>query len=165
MAADAVAASTSAAATAKTIRLVVMTPPLSGRDQLGVRPDDHGVGDGDDLVHRQVCARGMPADRLRAGRLVDADGADGAAAFLEDVAPNPAHLIGHFLVADLPRALGGFAELLGRPPAASAQDHVGVHGRLLPLVSPDARPRVRVGESGKRPIFGAAAPYVPGEAA
>jgi hypothetical protein len=42
------------------------------RRDLRVGSDDNGVGDGDDLVDRQLCARGVLTDGLRAARLIDA---------------------------------------------------------------------------------------------
>ena len=56
-------------------------------------------------------ARGVVPDRLRARRLVDADGADRAAVLLEDVGTDPADVVRHLLVAYLARAPG-------RPPGA-----------------------------------------------
>ena len=48
----------------------------------------------------QVGELGVLADRLRARRLVDADGADRAAALVEHVAADPADVVRHLLVAD-----------------------------------------------------------------
>ena len=92
----------------------------------GVGAHDHGVGDGDDLVDRQTGALGMRPDRLRARRLVDADGAEAAVALAQHVAADPADVVGR------PVALGGRAggrllEVARGAPAVAAQDHVGLH--------------------------------------
>src|SRR5438445_3228351 len=65
--------------------------------------------------------------RLRAARLIDADRPYRAAALLQDIAANPANVIRHFLVAYLCGACGRCLQVLRRPPAAPAKDHVGVH--------------------------------------
>jgi hypothetical protein len=52
-------------------------------ETLRIGPDDHGIGHRNDLVHRQLGDLGVLFDRLRAGRLVDADGANGATVLLE----------------------------------------------------------------------------------
>src|SRR3954451_1879000 len=103
----------------------------SGVGRLRVGTDDHGVGHGDDLVDGKVGELRVLANRLGARRLVDADGADRAGALLEDVAADPLDVVGHVVVGDLLRARGGLAELLGRAPAAAAQDHIEVHAVLL----------------------------------
>src|SRR5918992_3020310 len=100
--------------------------PLLGGGALRIGPDDHGVGDRDYLVDRQPGQITVLADRLLAGRLVDADRADRAAVFIEDVAANPAHVVGH-LLAGPGRALGRLLQLLWRLPAAPPEDRVCVH--------------------------------------
>ena len=94
---------------------------------LRVRPDQDRVHDLDDLVHRQVRPVGVFPDRLGAGRLVDADRADRPAALVEDVAADPADVVGHLLVSDLPGALGGHLEIAAGLPAAASQNRVRVH--------------------------------------
>ena len=49
---------------------------------------------------------GMLSDRVRVGCLVDADRAEPAIELPDDIATDPAHLVGHFIVTD-PRGLGG----------------------------------------------------------
>ena len=97
----------------------------------GSGADDHGVGDRDDLVDRQIGARRVLADRLGAGRLVDAHRADRAVALVEHVAADPADVVGHVLVADLRRSRGSLFQVTARTPAVASQDRVLVH-----LVSP-----------------------------
>jgi hypothetical protein len=113
------------------LRIIVSSPlPFPGalRGRGGrVRPDDHGVGDRDDLVHRQVGEAGVLADRLGARGLVDADRAHAAGALREHVAADPAHVVGHVLVPDARRAPGGLLELLAGLPAVAAQNGVQVH--------------------------------------
>src|SRR5439155_23244840 len=65
-----------------------------------VGTDDHGVGDREDLVARHADALGMLANRFGIARLVDAESAQFSVGFLDDVAPDPAHAVGHLLVAD-----------------------------------------------------------------
>src|ERR1700730_16149317 len=84
----------------------------SGLRGLRVRPDQNRVDDRDDLVDRQVGPLGVLADRLRAAGLVDADGPDRAAALFQDIAADPADVVGHLLVADLAGARGGLAQFL-----------------------------------------------------
>ena len=94
---------------------------------LRIRSDQDRVHDLDHLVHRQVRAVGVFADRLGAARLVDADRADRSAALVEDVAADPADVVGHLLVSDLPGALGGHLEVSTGLPAAASQNRVGIH--------------------------------------
>lgn len=61
--------------------LLLSTSAAASDDRRRVGPDDRGVGDRDDLVHRQVRQAGVLADRLGIRGLVDADGADAAGAF------------------------------------------------------------------------------------
>src|SRR5712691_209799 len=89
---------------------------------LRIRPHEDRVRDLDDLVGRNVCPRGVLPNLLRTRRLVDADGADGAAALLEHVAADPADVVRHFLVADLGRPSCSFLKLLRRAPAAATED-------------------------------------------
>src|SRR4029077_11263584 len=77
----------------------------------------------------EIGAGGVVADRLLAGGLVDADGADAAVGLGEHVAPDPAEVVLH-LVALGARARRGGLRLVGRPHVA-AQDDVGVHGSPL----------------------------------
>src|SRR3954465_14230413 len=109
--------------------------PGSGLRGLRVRPDDDRVGDRDDLVDREAGARGVLADRLRARGLVDADGADRAAALVEDVGADPADVVGHLLVADLGRPARGLLELGAGAPTATAQDRVELHVVCLRVVA------------------------------
>src|SRR3954470_24702065 len=118
-------------------------PPARGRRPRGrsglrglrVRPDDDRVGDRDDLVDREVGARGVLADGLGARGLVDADGADRAAAFVEDVGADPADVVGHLVVADLGRPARGLLELGAGAPAATAQDRVELHVVCLRVIA------------------------------
>src|ERR1700753_4496446 len=96
----------------------------------GVFTDDHGVGDRDDLVDGKLSASGVLMDRLGARRLIDADRADRAGALVEDIAADPADVLGHLLVADLGRAGGRLLEVATRFPATAAQDRVLIH--LIP---------------------------------
>src|SRR5262245_25717104 len=75
--------------------LIVPTPSHDDRGRVG--PDDHRVADLDDLVDGETGGRGVPPDRLRARRLVDADGADGSVALRGDVAADPADVVRHAL--------------------------------------------------------------------
>src|SRR4051794_5275196 len=93
----------------------------------GVRANDHRVRDRDDLVDGQVREARVLADRLGAGRLVDAHGSDGAGALVEDVAANPADVVGHLLVRGLAGAAGGLFEVASGAPTAPAEDCVEVH--------------------------------------
>ena len=81
---------------------------------LGIGPDEDRVGDRDHLVDRQVGPLGVFADRLGTGCLVDADRADRSSVLLEDVAANPADVVGHLLVSDLAGALDSFLEARGK---------------------------------------------------
>src|SRR4029079_18162259 len=87
----------------------------------GVGPDDHGVGDRDDLVDGEVRRGGVAADRLGAVGLVDAERAELAALLREDVAADPADA-GAVLVAFLGRACGGRLEIRARRPAVATQE-------------------------------------------
>src|SRR3954470_1232924 len=153
-------------------------PPARGRRPRGrsglrglrVRPDDDRVGDRDDLVDREAGARGVLADGLRARGLVDADGADRAAALVEDVGADPADVVGHLLVADLGRPARGLLELGAGAPAATAQDRVELHVVCLRVVAceyavdttPAAAAAHRTGSlSFDDPEAGAAAPASP----
>src|SRR3954471_495079 len=107
----------------------------SGLGGLRIRPDDDRVGDRDDLVDREVGARGVLADGLGARGLVDADGADRPAALVEDVGPDPADVVGHLDVADLGRPPGGLLEVRAGAPAAAAQDRVELHVVLPPWIA------------------------------
>src|SRR3954454_9256728 len=142
----------------------------SGLRGLRVRPDDDRVGDRDDLVDRKAGARGVLADRLRARGLVDADGADRAAALVEDVGADPADVVGHLDVADLGRSARGLFELGAGAPAATAQDRVELHVVCLRVVAceyavdttPAAAAAHRTGSlSFDDPEAGAAAPASP----
>src|SRR6476661_8710122 len=125
------AASTTIAATAS-VRMMLLdmwfllvTGSGAGRHRIG--PHEHRVRHLDDFVHRQIGGRRVPADRLRAARLVDADGAEPAVRRLrQHVAADPADVVGH------PLALGGRAgsrglEISRAAPSVAAQDHIGVH--------------------------------------
>src|SRR4051812_7343746 len=112
------------------------------RGGLRVGTHEHGVGDFDDLVGGEIGPLGVFADRLGARGLVDADGADGAAALVEDVAANPADVVRHLLVANLGRPPSGLLKLGGRLPAAAPQNYVGIHrSPLLSVTLPSIRPR------------------------
>src|SRR3954454_10909790 len=95
--------------------------------RLRVRADDHRVGDGDDLVDGQVREARVLANRLGAACLVDAYGSDRSGALVEDVAANPADVVGHLLVRGLAGAACGLFEVASGTPAASAEDCVEVH--------------------------------------
>src|SRR5947209_9518657 len=88
-----------------------------------IRANDHRVTNWDDFVDRQVATTGMIPDRLRARGLVDTDGSDRAAAFVQDIASNPTDVVGHFL-GGLGRPTRRLLRLLRRPPAAATQLHV-----------------------------------------
>ena len=98
---------------------------------LGIGPDQDRVGHLDDLVDRQVGTLRVFADRLGAGRLVDADGPNRAGALVEHVAADPADVVGHLLVADLPRTLGGHLEVSTGLPTAPSQNHIGIHSASI----------------------------------
>ena len=89
------------------------------RFRRGIGPDDHGVGNLEDLVGRHPDALGVPADRVGAARLVDADSAEHAARLADHVAANPADLVGEVARGDLFGAGGGRFELLRALPAFS----------------------------------------------
>src|SRR3954451_20427798 len=109
--------------------------PGSGLRGLRVRPDDDRVGDRDELVDPEAGGRGVLAGSLRARGLVDADGADRAAALVEDVGADPADVVGHLDVADLGRSARGLFELGAGAPAATAQDRVELHVVCLRVVA------------------------------
>lgn len=103
----------------------------SGVRRHRVRPDNHGVGDMDHLVDRQVGRSCVATDRLRASGLVDAHSADAPVIRLsEDVASNPAHVLGHPIPFGR-RTSGSRLQILGRPPAAATQNDVRLHRSLL----------------------------------
>src|ERR1700729_4230441 len=108
---------------------VSIRAPASGR----VFAHDHRVGDRDDLVDGQVRPLRVLADRLGAGRLVDADRADRAGALIEHIAADPADVLRHPLVADLGRTGGRLLQVAARLPATAAQNRVLVH--LIPSSS------------------------------
>ena len=72
----------------------------------------------------------MLQDRLRARRLVDADRPDRAVGLREDVAADPADVVGH-LVARRGRALRRRLEVGRGAPAVAAENCVELHGCLL----------------------------------
>src|SRR6185437_2939093 len=81
-------------------------------------------------------------DRLGAARLVDADRADAAIVLAQDIAADPADVVGHLLVADGFRAPGRLFQLGPVAPSAAAQDHVSVHrGPFRIRSSPNSPPR------------------------
>src|ERR671919_104174 len=107
-----------------TRRNMISPLPLD-RGRNGIGRDDDCVRDLDDLVHRELGALRMGANRLGAGGLVDADRADAAVELVEDVAADPGDLVGRLVALGL-GACGRLLEILGRAPAVPAQDHVGV---------------------------------------
>src|SRR5205085_187622 len=57
-----------------------------------IRQKDDELAHLDDVVHRDLSARGMLANRLGAGGSVVAYGSDAAVRLCQDVAPDPAHI-------------------------------------------------------------------------
>src|SRR5207302_10932689 len=92
------------------------------------------VGDLDDLVSGEIRPRGVLANRLRTGGLIDADRAHAPVGLAQHVAADPADVVGHLLVADFFGAPGRQLELARRAPRAAAQDHVRVHLGLTSLL-------------------------------
>src|SRR2546428_198137 len=131
--------------------------------RLRVGPDEHGVRDLQDLVHRQHRARRVLPDRLRTRGLVDADGAEGVA-LVHDVAADPADVVRHLGVADTTRALRRLAQqrlelalassqrlaaatIPGLPPAlrARVRDDLAAHEELARLTRPQPRSAFKTG--------------------
>ena len=77
------------------------------------------------------CACSLTASML--GRLVDADGPEGAALLLDHVAADPADVVGEVVLGHLFGAAGGGLELLRARPCLFPTDHVGVHLGSPPL--------------------------------
>ena len=74
----------------------------SGASGDRVLANDDGVGHFPDLHRRHADARRVLADLLRAQRLVDADCPERAVRFEHDIRADPADVVGHLLVTDLP---------------------------------------------------------------
>src|SRR5262249_37874380 len=104
---------------------------LGGIGLGGIVADDDRVEHGEYLVARHADPAGVLADRLGIARLVDADGAHAAVGLADGVAAAPAHLVGHFFVADLGRLGAGGLELVDVRPGTRAADDVEVHDILL----------------------------------
>src|SRR5690606_2207657 len=60
-------------------------------------------------------------------RLVDADRAQAPVRLLHDVRADPAHPIGHLVVADLPRFLRALLQLFRRRPPLTPANGIGLH--------------------------------------
>src|SRR3990172_4138751 len=75
-----------------------MIPPfVSGDRRHRVQSGDDGVGDLDDLVHREVGSGGVCTNGLGARCSEDADGPEAPEQFVEDVAAEPADVLGSSL--------------------------------------------------------------------
>ena len=98
-----------------------------GRDRL-IGVHDHDVLDRNDFVAWQIGASGVLTHGICVDGLVNAHGAELAVGFGEDVGADPAHLGGHFLLADVRTAGGSFFEFLSGFPTAAAEDNIGFHG-------------------------------------
>src|SRR5262245_40923940 len=69
-------------------------------ENCGIRPDDNRVGDLHDLVDREVGRACVPADRLGARGLVDADRPNTSVRLGRHVAADPADVVAHPLPLD-----------------------------------------------------------------
>ena len=88
------------------------------------------VDDGLDRVGRQHQRLGVAAERLGAGRLVDAERAERPVVLADDVGADPADVAAEDRV-DGREAVGGGGELLLRQPRAGAGNEVEVHRATL----------------------------------
>src|SRR4051812_37425280 len=95
----------------------------------GIRPYEDGVHDLGYLVGRETGALRLLADLFDTGALVDAHRAERAVLFFDDVAADPADVIGHLVVADLARTFCCFLELGRSFPSGSSSYRVSVHTR------------------------------------
>jgi len=93
--------------------------------RVGINNDD--ISDRDNIVEREVGSTGVLPKRVGIAGLIDANRADAATRFADDIGSQPADAIRHFLKTDLSAARGGFVELLRRGPAVSTKDDVGIH--------------------------------------
>src|SRR4051794_881881 len=100
---------------------------------IGIRPDQYRVGDANDLRDRQAGKRRMPADRLRARRLVDADTAERAFALRKDVTADPADVVRHPIARFRERAGRGVLKLGLRAPTLAAENCIEPHVCSFPL--------------------------------
>src|SRR4051794_4074494 len=91
----------------------------SGGRGLRVRAHHDRVDDADHLVGGETCTARVLAHGLRAAGLVDANRAERATTLLEHVAPDPADVVRHLVVADVAGASGGLLELLWRTPSVA----------------------------------------------
>ncbi len=108
------------------------------RSGLRVRADDHGVRDRIELLARHAHAARVLADRLAVCGLVDAERAHAPVRLVDHVASDPAHLVGHLLLADAGGRGAGQLELGERPPGTGTTNDVELHDLCL-LLRPERR--------------------------
>src|SRR5574337_1534401 len=95
----------------------------------GVLPDHYRIFDRHDLVGAHADPAGVLADGGLVGGLVDAKRPQAAVGLAHHVGPNPAHLVGHLLVAHPRGYAGGDAQFGGIFPVALAANDEGFHDR------------------------------------